>query len=130
MSRGSGGHHKSCDVADARARLHDAEAFLATADVVDDPDVKVTNAVHAGIAAADAICCTVLGQRSADDSHSAAVALLSSVDARLGNALNRALSRKNQAAYESRDVSTTDAAACVRQARTLTEAARARVQAI
>jgi hypothetical protein len=42
--------------------------------------------------------------------------------------LARALSRKTQAAYESRDMSTTDAATCVRQATTLLEAARSRAR--
>ncbi len=44
--RPSGRRHP-CTLADARARLHDAEAFLATAELATDPDVIATNAVHA-----------------------------------------------------------------------------------
>jgi len=112
--------------ADARARLHDAEAFLDTAEVAKDADVKTTNAIHAAIAAADAICCFALRERSADANHAAAIDLLRTVDPQLAATLARLLSRKQQAAYETRDVSTKDAAICVRQATSIVEAARRR----
>ncbi|MGH7881305.1 MAG: hypothetical protein ACREN8_00085 [Candidatus Dormibacteraceae bacterium] len=108
--------------------MHDAEAFLDTADLAADADVKATNAVHAAIAASDAICCYELNERSADGNHSAAVNLLAAVDSRLANALNRALVHKTQASYESRDISSSDAEKCIHQARTLTEAARALIR--
>ncbi|MGQ0625391.1 MAG: hypothetical protein ACT4PP_12185 [Sporichthyaceae bacterium] len=93
------------------------------------PDVIATNAIHAGIAAADAICCMALRMRSADANHAAAVRLLEGVDPVLSSALSRCLTRKTRAAYESRDTSTSDATACVRQATTLVDAARVRVHA-
>ena len=65
---------------------------------------------------------------AADANHTAAAELLAQVDTRLSATLTRALNRKTQAAYETRDVSATDAAACIRQATTLLEAARARVR--
>jgi hypothetical protein len=120
------GRRQPCTVPDARARLHDAEAFLDTAEMAKDADVKATNAIHAAIAAADAICCFALRERSADADHSAAIALLRTVDAQLGTALARLLARKQQAAYESRDISDSDAATCIRQATSLVEAARTR----
>ena len=122
------GRRQPATPADARARLADAEAFLEAATIATNPDVVATNAIHAAIAAADAVCCIALRERSADANHTAAVELLAQVDARLSAALARALGRKTQAAYETRDVSATDAAACVRQATTLLKAARIRVQ--
>lgn len=121
------GRSRACTVADAKARLHDAQAFLDTAETAQDSDVVATNAIHAAIAAADAICCMALRERSAAGTHTEAVDLLGRIDADLANALRRALSRKTQAAYESRDVSPADATACKRQADTLIQAARTRV---
>ncbi|MGH9023082.1 MAG: hypothetical protein ACRDV9_08280 [Acidimicrobiia bacterium] len=116
-----------CTIADARARLHDAEAFLETAETATDADVIATNAIHAAIASADAICCIALRERSSGVEHTAAVNLLATVDAQLAHHLNRALARKTQAAYESRDIAARDAASCVRQATLLVVAARARL---
>jgi hypothetical protein len=121
------GRKVECTLADARARLHDAIAFLEVADIATDAAVVATNAIHAAIAAADAICCVALRERSADGNHAAGVRLLTRVDRRLGNALGRCLDRKTQAAYESRDVATTDAANCVHHATQLVDAARTRV---
>ena len=122
------GRRQPATPSDARARLVDAEAFLEAATVATNPDVVATNAIHAAIAAADALCCIALRERSADGNHTAAVELLAQVDGRLSATLARALSRKTQAAYETRDISATDAAACVRQATTLIQAARNRVR--
>jgi hypothetical protein len=126
MTPRAGGRRQPCTIADARARLHDAEAFLDTAETAKDPDVKATNAIHAAIAAADAICCFALRERSADANHAAAIDLLRTVDARLAATLGRLLGRKQQAAYESRDISAKDAATCIRQATGLVDAARSR----
>jgi hypothetical protein len=130
MNPESGGRRRDCTVADAKARLHDAIAFLDAAEHVKDADVRATNAIQAAIAAGDAICCMALRERSADGNHAAAVELLSRVDNRLANALSRALSRKSQAAYESRDIGVKDADACVRQATSLVEAARSRTLSV
>ena len=126
MTPRAAGRRQPCTVEDARARLHDAQAFLDTAELAGDPDVKATNAIHAAIAAADAICCLALRERSADPSHHVAVDLVRTVDPALATALGRLLARKQQAAYESRDISAKDAATCIRQATTLVEAARNR----
>ena len=51
--------------------------------LVDDGDLAdayVTLCVHAGIAAADVICCTALGKHATGDDHNHAVALLRQVD--------------------------------------------------
>jgi hypothetical protein len=123
------GQRTACTVADAKARLHDAEAFLAVTTMSEEPDVIATNAIHAAIAAADAICCVALRVRPSDGNHAAAVQLLSTVDPRFGAALKRALDRKTQAAYETRDISVKDAESCVRQAAMLADEARRRILA-
>jgi hypothetical protein len=126
MTPRAGGRRQPCTLADARARLHDAEAFLEAAEAANDPDVRATNAIHAGIAAADAITCIARRERSADQDHRVAVDLLGAVETELAVTLSRLLGRKQQAAYESRDLSVRDAETCVRQARTLVAAARVR----
>lgn len=127
MSPRADGRRSPCTLTDARARLHDAAAFLQAAKSLQDPDVIATNAIHAAIAAADATCCVALRERSADGNHAAAIELLGRVDKSLSAALKRALDRKNQAAYESRDISVSDAKMCVRQADLLVAAARQRL---
>ena len=96
--------------------------------MIDAPDVVATCAIHAAIAAADAITCHTLGERSNDGNHVSAVELLHRVDAGLATALKRALDRKTQAGYESADISATDAASCVRWAEQLMAAAETRLQ--
>jgi hypothetical protein len=127
MSR-SKGARKPCDLRQSRHRLTDARQFLEAAELLDAPDVVATNAIHAAIAAADAITCHALGERSDDGNHVAAVDLLRQVDATLATALKRALDRKTQAGYESADISATDAASCVRWAQQLLGAAEARLE--
>ena len=128
MSR-TKGTHKPCDIKQARQRLVDARQFLEAAELLDAPDVVATNAIHAAIAASDAITCHALGERSSDQRHGAAVDLLRRVDTRLATSLERALDRKTQAGYESTDLSRADAASCVRWARQLVKAAESRLQA-
>ena len=119
---------RACGAPEAGKRLHDAEAFLEIAEVADDPDVKAMNAIHAAIAAADAICCREIGERSAGQDHRQSVELLTRVDKQLASHLRRSLEKKTQAAYGSDDVSATDADRCVVYAQRLVEAARRRVQ--
>ena len=127
MSRAKGAR-KPCDVQQARQRLVDARQFLEAAKLLDAPDVVATCAIHAAIAASDAITCHALGERSNDGKHGSAVDLLRQVDARLATALRRALDRKTQASYESVDISAADATSCVKWADQLLAAAEARLQ--
>ena len=127
MSRAKGSR-KPCDVQQARQRLIDARQFLEAATLLEAADVVATNAIHAAIAAADAITCHALGERSSDGNHVSAVDLLRQVDAGLATALKRALDRKTQAGYESVDISAADAASCVRWAEQLLAAAERRLQ--
>ena len=127
MSRDKGAH-KPCDVHQARQRLIDARQFLEAAELLDASDVVATNAIHASIAAADAITCHALGERSSDGNHVAAVDLVRQVDASLATTLKRALDRKTQAGYESADISAADAARCLKWARQLLSAAELRLE--
>ena len=122
------GNRKPCDVRQARQRLIDARQFLEAAELLDAPDVVATCAIHAAIAAADAITCHALGERSSDGNHVSAVDLLRQVDTSLATALKRALDRKTQAGYESVDISAAEATSCVRWARQLLAAAEARFE--
>ena len=128
MSRARG-TRKQCDVQQARQRLVDARQFLEAAKLLDAPDVVATCAIHAAIAASDAITCHALGERSNDGNHVSAVDLLRQVDPKLATALKRALDRKTQAGYESLDISAGDAVGCVKWASQLLEAAEARLEA-
>jgi hypothetical protein len=122
------GARAPCDARHARQRLVDTRQFLEAAELLDAPDVVATNAIHAAIAAADAITCHALGERSSDGNHVAAVDLLRRVDPRLATMLKRALDRKTQAAYSNADISRADAASCVRWAQQLLAAAEARLE--
>lgn len=55
------GARKPCDPRQARLRLIDARQFLEAAELLEAADVVATNAIHAAIAAADAITCSALG---------------------------------------------------------------------
>jgi len=122
------GTRKPCDVQQARQRLVDARQFLEAAKLLDAPDVVATCAIHAAIAASDAITCHALGERSNDGNHVSAVDLLRHVDAKRATALKRALDRKTQAGDESVDISPADAEGCVKWASQLLAAAEARLE--
>ncbi len=117
-----------CTIDDARTRLRDAEALVAAAQAADDdPAVMAATATRGAVAAAGAVCCVALRERPADGSEVAAVEMLGRIDKKLSAVLKRALDRKAQAAYESRDISVSDAKMCLRQAEVLLDAARDRV---
>lgn len=135
MSPRSSGRVQPCDQTQAQVRLDQARAFLDTAELigtVDDdlasPGVAAALAVLAGIAAADATCCVVLGQRSRGQDHRQATDLLRQIEPNgttLARDLARLLDLKDGAHYGMVYVSGQKAAAAVRQARRLVDAARA-----
>jgi hypothetical protein len=122
----------------ARVRFGQARAFLEVAELVaDDPDdlatpgVAASLAVLAGIAAADAACCAALGRRSRGQDHRQAAGLLAEVGPggrELARALERLLDVKDGAHYGMVYVTGQKAAAAVRQARVLVDAASALVR--
>lgn len=120
-----------CGVAQARGHLRRARAYLELAELSQDDRAgeqartSVGNAVLAGIAANDAICCARGGVRSGSTDHMGAVRLLQRVtgDRQLSRALRELIDMKGEAHYGldrfNRDRNT----AAVRRARTLVAAA-------
>ncbi len=100
---------KRCSPDVLRGRLAKAEQFWEVAGMVrdladeQDPseigDAYVTLCVHAGIAAADALCCAGLGEHAQGESHNDAVELLAKVDKEASRALRALLSLKTKAGY-------------------------------
>ena len=87
-------------------------------------NVSVGNAVLAGIAASDALCCLRLGRRSRDASHDSAVTLLAQVDRRLAQDLQVLLSLKDLAHYSEKYVNAERHRRALRCAERLVEAAK------
>ena len=83
MATGTG-RTRECDSATRTGRLHKARQFMDAAntietladDAADVADAYVTMCVHAGIAAADVICCARLGQHARGEDHVSAIRLL------------------------------------------------------
>lgn len=93
-------------------RLAKAKQFLQVAedarDLASDDEVidaVVTLYVHAGIAAADAICAKKLNKHAQGENHNAAVELLASVDKQAAKHLDTLLKLKSRAGYGHASVS-------------------------
>jgi hypothetical protein len=120
-----------CDEGTRRGRLVKARQFRETAELVatmadDDGEVLdacVTLLVHAGIAAADVVCCVRLGRHAQGQDHVEAVALLARVDLRLANDLKALLGMKTHAGYSAMPMTPTKHLRAVRAARRLVDAA-------
>lgn len=129
---------RPCDPAIAAGRLRKAGQFFDAADDISDladdeaevRDAVATLLVHAGIAAADSICCKALGQYAlGSQDHNEAVTLLATVRQPDGKALAQALRRllaiKTKAGYTHRSVSAAELKQVQRAAKQLVDAARA-----
>lgn len=103
-------HKKSravpADAAVRQGRLSKARQFLQVADdareLAEDKavsDAAVTLYVHAGIAAADAICAAALGEHAQGSDHRQAISLLASVDSEASKMLKTLLQMKTRAGY-------------------------------
>ena len=100
---------KRCTPEILGGRLSKAEQFWEVAAMVrdladeQDPseigDAYVTLCVHAGIAAADALCCSGLGEHAQGENHTDAVELLGRVDKDAARALRALLALKTKAGY-------------------------------
>lgn len=113
-----------------QGRLAKAKQFLRVADDAGEltdgqgvEDARVTLYVHAGIAAADAICVGALGKHSQGQEHQAAIALLASVDKEASRSLAVLLGMKTRAGYGHDPISRTKLASAERAARSLVEKA-------
>lgn len=100
-----GGKNSICGKGAAQSRLNIAREYQDLAHSKSDAETGAVrnavagNAVLAGIAAADAICCTRLGERSTSSDHSDTVALLTKVDPRLAQKLATLLGSKTTSHY-------------------------------
>ena len=95
-----------CTGSTGAGRLAKARQFLLAAEtittVIDDQEIAdafVTLCVHAGIAAADVICCAKLGVHHAGENHNDAVTLLASADRSAAKHLKALLDMKTRAGY-------------------------------
>ena len=111
MTSRAAGRVTPCTPADARARLRKAQSFVSGAELVlelgegtglDLPAVAAALSVLAGIAAADAACCSALGERSRGQDHRQAEQLVAAVlphGPQMAKDLKRLLERKDNAHY-------------------------------
>jgi hypothetical protein len=131
------GRTRPCDDKIRRGRLRKAEQFWAAAEAVrelaDDEaefgDVYVTLCVHAGVAAADVVCCSALGEHCVGEDHAEAVALLRRTRPNgedLARALSVLLGMKTRAGYGASPVNATDRKRAQRQVERILRAAQDR----
>jgi hypothetical protein len=131
MTRGSG-RTRRCGRPEARRRQTQAEQFLEVAELaaedssgegdLDYANASATLAVLAGIAAADAACCSELGERSRGDDHHQAEQLLARITPggkEAANDLRRLLNLKDDAQYGFYNVSGADLRRVLRASRAL-----------
>ncbi len=122
---------RDADRRTALARLAKAREFAEAAELhfdqvsgaPDYPDVYVTLAVHAGIAAADVICIRRLGEYSASGAHDEAIKRLALADKALAKHLSRLLALKTKAGYSANPVSADDVSIARRAHMALLESA-------
>lgn len=116
-------------VTDAKAHLSKAQQFLLAAEVSLDGrlwDPAASNAILAGINAKDAMCLHLTGRTGKADNHQEAVRELKHagpVAAQNANHLQRLLSLKALAQYQSRSVSAAKAAKAVHWATEMVDSA-------
>lgn len=136
MSR-SRGRTQACTAADAAARLRHADLYLRVAELAlgdegpEEATVATGNAVLAGIAAADAICCAKAGARFRGADHRASVEHLGAVtgDPKLAGLLRELVDLKDAGHYGLSDVGRARATRALRRAGQLVDAARLLVRA-
>lgn len=122
---------RDCDATTRAGRLAKARQFMDAADIIealadeaaDVADAFVTLCVHAGIAAADVICCARLGRHARGDDHASAVELLERANRDVAKHLRSLLSVKTKAGYTAVSVSGSEHTRAGRAARALIEAA-------
>ncbi|GAA2170965.1 hypothetical protein GCM10009846_03170 [Agrococcus versicolor] len=111
-------------LAKARQFLRVAEDAIELDDGSGVADAAVTLLVHAGIAAADAICARAIGAHAQGQDHRDAIALLASVDRDASKDLETLLAMKTRAGYGHDPISGDRLRRAERAARALVERAR------
>ena len=126
----AGGRTVAADKSVQQGRLAKAKQFLRVADDAGEltnqesrDDARVTLYVHAGIAAADAICAGALGRHPQGQEHREAIALLASVNKEASKSLAFLLAMKTRAGYGHDPISRTKLASAERAARSLVQKA-------
>ena len=118
---------RPCSAAARKGRFAKARQFADTARLIEDDDELtdsyVTNCVHAGIAAADVICCARLGKHASGQNHEEAAALLLNVDKQLAKDLSTLLGMKTAAGYSQTSISAAKAKQAGRAMERLVDAA-------
>lgn len=113
-------------------RRNKARQFWDAADILDTlvsdsdedlVDAHITMCVHAGIAAADVVCCARLGVHAHGRDHNEAIALLASVDKAASRHLATLLGLKTRSGYSALKSSRADRTRAKRAARSLLDAA-------
>jgi hypothetical protein len=125
--------NRPCTPEVREGRLGKAKQFAAVARDVADlgeeareiADAYVTLLVHAGIAAADVICCARLGEYAQGSSHNEAVALLKKADPDSARHLETLLKMKTRAGYGHTPASPDDLKRAQRAGDALLKTARA-----
>jgi hypothetical protein len=131
------GGTRPCDEGTIAGRLRKAEQFLDAAETIREfadeerelADAYVTLCVHAGVAAADVICCIALGEHALGEDHQEALALISRVRPdgnELAKSLRPLLGMKTRAGYSHQPVQSDDPKRTARNAQRLVRAARDR----
>jgi hypothetical protein len=123
---------RKCNQATRTGRLSKAEQFEHAAELIEDyagesddlNDAYITMCIHAGIAAADVICCARLGVHHQGENHSEAVSLLQKVDRALAGDLDSLLKMKTAAGYGADPSSGANRKRATRTTRRLMDAAR------
>lgn len=112
-------------------RLAKAKQFLQVAadarELAEDQEVAdsaVTLYIHAGIAAADAICASALGKHARGENHQQAIRLLETVDQEASKHLKALLGMKTRAGYGYDPVSSQDLVRAERAAQSLVQRAQ------
>ena len=126
------GSPKSCTAATRAGRMAKADQFYLAAETIaetiedqDIADAYVTLCVHAGIAAADIICCARLGEHAQGDDDQEAVALLSKADRAQAKHLKVLLDLKTHSGYSATPTGAANQKRAARAAAALVSAARA-----
>lgn len=133
MSPGKGGEPRvvRADENVRRGRLAKAKQFMRVAEDAEEldegdgvADAAVTLYVHAGIAAADALCARALGLHAHGQDHQNAITLLASVDKDAAADLRVLLAMKTRAGYGYDPISAERLARAQRAARSLVQRAQ------
>ncbi len=124
---------KKCTAATSAGRLKKAREFRLAAELVQDGavgqnelnDAYITMCVHAGIAAADVICCRRLNVHHQGENHNEAITTLGRVDRQLASDLAVLLRKKTASGYTERTSSAADRRQAKRAMERLVDAAEA-----